>query len=72
MPVELLEGFVGKLCRITMFNSEQATAVIVKTEGSWLQVEENGKPKLINGDLIRSIAEATEKEQEAYRKRFGR
>lgn len=72
MPVELLEEFTGKLCRITMYNSEQATAVIVRTEGSWLQVEENGQNKLINGDLIRSITEATAKEQEAYRKRFGR
>lgn len=71
MPKELLEGFVGKLCRITMFNSEQALAVIVKTEESWLQVEENGKPKLINGDLIRSIAEASANEQEAYRKKHG-
>ena len=71
MPVELLGEFTGKLCRITMFNSEQTTAVIAKTEGSWLQVEENGKTKLINGDLIRSIIEAPEKEQEAYRKRFG-
>lgn len=72
MPVELLEEFVGKLCRITMFNSEQALAVIVKTEGSWLRVEENGQGKLINGDLIRSITQASEREQESYRKRYGR
>lgn len=72
MPTELMQEFTGKLCRITMFNSEQALAVILKTEGNWLKAEENGKAKLINADLIRSIAEATEREQEAYRKRFGR
>ena len=72
MPMELIQEFTGKLCRITMFNTEQALAVIVKTEGSWLKVEENGQNKLINGDLIRSITEATEKEQEAHRKKFGR
>lgn len=64
MPKELIEEFIGKVCSITLFNESFAfTGKIVAVEDNWLKVEEKGKSRLINGDMIRDISIMPEKYQ---------
>lgn len=64
MPQELMKEFVGKVCTIVLFNdSFGMTGKIVAVEDNWIKVEEKKTVRIINGDMIRDIAVATEKYQ---------
>ena len=57
MPVEILRGWIGRDCTITLFNELSAVqGKLLSIEDNWLQVEEKKKIRLINGDMIRDIA----------------
>ncbi len=64
MPKELIEEFIGKVCSIVLFNESFGfTGKIVAVEDNWLKVDEKGKIRLINGDMIRDISIMPEKYQ---------
>lgn len=69
MPTEFLKEFIGQVCEITMVDGMGAVAMLVAAEGNWLKIEENGKNKLVNGDLVRSITAMPEKYQERYQEK---
>ena len=64
MPKELMKEFVGKVCSITLFNDSFGfNGKIVALEENWIKIEEKGKIRLINGDMIRDISILPEKYQ---------
>nr|MBP3681112.1 hypothetical protein [Clostridia bacterium] len=64
MPQELMKEFIGKVCRIILFNDTFGVlGKIVGVEENWVKVEEKNKVRLINGDMIRDISIAPEKYQ---------
>lgn len=64
MPQELIKEFIGKVCTITLFNeSFGVMGKITAVEENWIKVEEKGKIRIINGDMIRDILIAPEKYQ---------
>lgn len=67
MPTEFLKEFIGQVCEISLFDGSGAVAMLVAVEGNWLKIEDNGKPKLVNGELVRYISPMSEKYQEKYR-----
>lgn len=72
MPMEFLKEFIGQVCQIILFDGTGAVAMLVAAEGNWLKIEDNGKPELLNGDLVRSISAMPEKYQVKYRQKYGR
>lgn len=67
MPTELLKEFIGQVCEISLFDGSGTVAMLAAVEGNWLKIEENGKTKLVNGELVRYISPMPEKYQEKYR-----
>lgn len=64
LPAGLMKDFIGKVCSITMFNtSSSITAKIEATEENWIKVDEKGKSRLLNGDMISDIQILPEKYQ---------
>lgn len=64
LPAGLMKDFIGKVCSITMFNtSNSITAKIEATEENWIKVDEKGKSRLLNGDMISDIEILPEKYQ---------
>ncbi len=56
LPKELMKEFIGKVCEITLFNSGFGVAgKIEAVEENWLKVNEKGKIRLLNGDMIMNI-----------------
>lgn len=56
LPAELIKEFIGKVCEITLFNSSFGVmGKIVAVEDNWLKVDEKGKIRLINGDMVMNI-----------------
>ncbi len=67
LPTELMNDFMGKVCSITLFNAGTGfIARIESVEGNWLKVNEKGKKRLINGDMVRDIEIMAEKYQNKY------
>lgn len=67
MPTEFLKEFIGQVCEIILFDGSGTVAMLAAVEGNWLKIEENGKAKLVNGELVRYISPMPEKYQEKYR-----
>lgn len=67
MPTELLKEFIGQVCEINMIDGMGTAAMLVDVEDHWLKIEENGKNKLVNANLVRYISPMPEKYQEKYR-----
>ena len=64
LPAGLMKDFIGKVCFITMFNASSGIiARIEATEENWIKVDEKGKSRLLNGDMISDIQILPEKYQ---------
>lgn len=64
LPAGLMKDFIGKVCSITMFNASSGIiARIETTEENWIKVDEKGKSRLLNGDMISNIQILPEKYQ---------
>ncbi len=64
LPTELMKEFIGKVCEITMFNTSFGVlGRIEAVEENWIKVNEKGKIRLINGDMIINIKIAPDKYQ---------
>lgn len=64
LPAGLMKDFIGKVCFITMFNASSGIiARIEATEDNWIKVDEKGKSRLLNGDMISDIKILPEKYQ---------
>ncbi len=64
LPKELIKEFIGKVCEITLFNSSFGVCgKIEAVEDNWLKVNEKGKIRLLNGDMIMNIKIMPEKYQ---------
>ncbi len=56
LPKELMQEFIGKVCEITLFNTSFGVCgKITAIEENWIMVNEKGKIRLLNGDMIMNI-----------------
>ncbi len=59
-----MNEFIGKVCEITLFNAGFGVCGLIEAvEDNWLKVDEKGKKRLINGDMIVNIKIMPEKYQ---------
>lgn len=72
MPTELLKEFIGLVCEISLFDGIGTVAMLEAVEGNWLKINDDGRAKLVNGNLVRYIAPMPEKYQEKYRRKQNR
>ena len=64
LPAGLMKDFIGKVCSITMFNTSRSNKEKIEaTEENWIKVDEKGKSRLLNGDMISDIQILPEKYQ---------
>ncbi len=67
LPSELIKDFIGKVCEITLFNNSFGViGKIEAVEENWLKVNEKGKVRLINGDMIMNIRIMPQKYQDKF------
>ncbi len=64
LPAQLLKEFIGKVCTITLLNSSFGVCGRIEAaEENWIKVDEKGKIRLLNGDMITDIKIMPEKYQ---------
>lgn len=64
LPAELMKDFIGKVCSIIVFDSSIGIGgKIEAVEENWIKVNQKGKCRLINGDMVKQIEIMPEKYQ---------
>ena len=70
LPKEMFNELIGKVCHIILFDSlGAAVAKVVDIEDNWIKIaDKNGKITFINGDMVKQINIAPEKQQQKFEK----
>ena len=70
LPKEMLKEFIGKVCYINVFDVSMTSYMkILNVEDNWIKVtDDKGVISIINGDMVKSIQIANEKQQKKFEK----
>ena len=70
LPKEMLKEFIGKVCYVNVFDVSMTSYMkILNVEDNWIKVtDDKGVISIINGDMIKSIQIANEKQQKKFEK----
>lgn len=73
MSTALVQAYIGQVCEFTYPDGACAIGELTAAEGGWLQVTDtDGRERLLNSRLLRSVAPMPEKDQEKYREKSRR
>lgn len=73
MSTALFQAYIGQVCEFTAPSGVVTLGELTAAEGGWLQVTDtDGRERLLNSRLLRSVAPVPEKEQEKYREKARR
>ncbi len=70
LPKEMLKEFIGKVCYVNVFDVSMTSYMkILNVEDNWIKVtDDKGVISIINGDMVKSIQIANEKQQKKFEK----